>query len=302
MNKSSYIYEKIEELNLETIKLKTSKEYLIGKKILKAKEYLKELKINALIKKMRENRKILKYSHKEDENNYKKIKKSIELKPKIAVYTCITGNYDKIILEPFIKVDNIDFYLFTDNLEQKSEYWNIEPIPKKINEEYNNVLKNRYLKMHPHELFENYDYSIYIDGNVQVMSDLTELVFSINKKVGIAMHKHQFRDCINDEIEVCKIKKKGNYNEMKKQVEKYMKDGFPTKFGMLEATIIVTDLKSKVAKKILNDWWIEFISTDSLRDQISLQYIVWKNNFTIKDIAVLGNNLYRNPKFRVNIH
>ena len=27
-----------------------------------------------------------------------------------------------------------------------------------------------------------------------------------------------------------------------------------------------------------------------------------KNNFKINDIGVLGNNLYRNPKFRVNIH
>ena len=71
---------------------------------------------------------------------------------------------------------------------------------------------------------------------------------------------------------------------------------------MLEATIIVTDLKNKVAKKLLNDWWDEFISTESLRDQISLQYIVWKNKLKIDDIGVLGNNLYRNPKFRVNIH
>lgn len=298
----SYIYEKIEELNLETIKLKTSKEYLIGKKILKIKEYIKELKIISLIKKIIENKKLSKYSHIEVENNYKKTEVNIKSNPKIAVYTCVTGNYDKMILEPFIQVDNIDFYLFTDNFEQKSEYWIIKAIPKDIEKNYNNILKNRYLKMHPHELFNEYDYSIYIDGNVQVMTDLTDLVFSINKKVGVAMHKHQFRDCICDEIKVCKIKKKGNYNEMKKQVKKYIQEGFPKKFGMLEATIIVTDLKNKVAKKILDDWWNEFISTESLRDQISLQYIVWKNNLMIKDIAVLGNNLYRNPKFRVNIH
>ena len=38
MNKESIMYEKIEELNLETIELKTSKEYLIGKKILRNKK------------------------------------------------------------------------------------------------------------------------------------------------------------------------------------------------------------------------------------------------------------------------
>lgn len=302
-NLDEYI-KKIEQLNLETIKLKNSKEYLIGKKIKKISEYLKKFKINQLIKKTIENKKIEKLNaHGELNNNFKVKKKCIEGKlPKIAVYTCITGNYDKEILEPFVKTNNIDFYLFTDNCSVKSTYWNIKKIPEKVDKKYNNILKNRYLKMHPYELFNDYDYSIYIDGNVQVMSDLTELVYSINKKTGIAMHNHQFRDCICKEIKVCKIKKKGNYDEMKKQVDEYIKEGFPKKFGMLEATIIITDLKNKVAKRLLDDWWNEFISTNSLRDQISLQYIVWKNNFEIKDIAVLGDNLYRNPKFRINIH
>ena len=302
MNKLSDIYEKIEELNLETIELKTSKEYLIGKRILTIKKYLKKLQIRKLMRKIIENKKISKYSHEEVENNYKSVEKNAKAKPKIAVYTCITGNYDKEILEPFIKVENIDFYLFTDNNKQNSQNWYIKPIPKNIVEKYNNVLKNRYLKMHPYDLFKDYDYSIYIDGNVRVMSDITELVYAINKKVGIAMHNHQFRDCIYDEVEVCKIKKKGNYKEMKKQIEKYKEEGFPKHFGMLEATIIVADLKSEIGKKFLNDWWKEFISTESFRDQISLQYVVWKNNYKISDICTLGNNLYRNPKFRVNIH
>ncbi len=302
MKKEENFYKKIEELNLETIQLKTSKEYLLGKKILKTKEYLKHLKIKTLINKIITNKKISKYSHDEIENNYKFIEKSNKVQPKIAVYTCITGNYDKKILEPFIETENIDFYLFTDNIKQKSENWYIRPIPKTVDEEYNNILKNRYLKMHPYELFKDYDYSIYIDGNVQVMSDLTEMTYAVDEKIGIAMHKHQFRDCVYDEIEVCKIKNKGNYKEMKRQVEKYSQEGFPKKFGMLEATIIITDLKNEMAKKFLNDWWIEFISTRSLRDQISLQYVVWKNNLKISDIGVLGNNLYRNPKFRINIH
>ena len=302
MNKLSDIYKKIEELNLETIELKKSKEYLIGKRILTIKKYLKKLQIRKLMRKIIDNKKISKYSHEEVENNYKSVERNTKVKPKIAVYTCITGNYDKEILEPFIKVENIDFYLFTDNIKQNSQNWCIRPIPKNIVEKYNNVLKNRYLKMHPYDLFKDYDYSIYIDGNVRVMSDITELVYSINKKVDIAMHNHQFRDCIYDEVEVCKIKKKGNYKEMKKQIEKYKEEGFPKHFGMLEATIIVADLKSEIGKKFLNDWWKEFISTESFRDQISLQYVVWKNNYKISDFCTLGNNLYRNPKFRVNIH
>lgn len=301
MKENDYI-KKIEQLNLENINLKNSKEYLTGKKIIRIKESIRKFHIIALAKKMIANKKISKYNaHEQLDNNYTVNVPNNEKLPKIAVYTCITGNYDKEILEPFLQPSNIDYFLYTDNRETKSVNWEIRELPEKV-EEYNNILKNRYLKMHPQELFPEYDYSIYIDGNVEVMSDLTDLVYSLNEKTGISMHRHQFRNCIYNEIEVCKIKKKGNYEKMKKQVERYKKEGFPSGFGMLEATIIVTDLKNKNAKVILDSWWNEFTSSESLRDQIALQYVIWKNNFRIEDFGSLGNNLYKNPKFRVNIH
>lgn len=300
MKELEYI-KKIEQLNLEIIKLKTSKEFLIGNKMVKTKRYLKKLKFISFIKKIRESKKIAKFNaHEEQENNFF-VNVENNHKSKIAVYTCITGNYDKEILEPFLKMENIDFYLFTDNENITSKYWKVMKLPDNVNQ-YNNILKNRYLKMHPKELFKDYDYSIYIDGNVKVMSDLTDLIYSINDKTGISMHRHQFRNCIYKEIEVCKIKKKGNYSEMKRQVDKYKQEGFPQEFGMLEATIIVSDLNNDNSEKILDDWWNEFISTKSLRDQISLHYVIWKNHLTIEDFGNLGYNLYRNPKFIINIH
>lgn len=301
MNEVDYI-KKIEQLNLENINLKNSKEYLTGKKIVRIKNSIKKFKIIALVKKMMENKKISKYNaHEQFDNNYIVNVSNKEKLPKIAVYTCITGNYDKEILEPFLKPSNIDYFLYTNNTQNKSINWKITELPDNVLK-YNNILKNRYIKMHPHELFSGYDYSIYIDGNVEVMSDLTDLVYSVKDETGISMHRHQFRDCIYNEIEVCRIKKKGNYEKMKIQVENYRNEGFPKNFGMLEATIIVTDIKNKKAKVLLDDWWNEFTSTKSLRDQIALQYVIWKNNFKIDDFGSLGKNLYKNPKFRVNIH
>ena len=292
---------KIERLNLDIINLKNSKEYLLGKKIIMMVNYIKKFKFLDLIKKMIETKKIKKYNaHEELENNYES-KELITIKKKIAVYTCITGNYDKFVQEPFVQISNIDFYLYTDNLNIKSKNWIIREIPDKLNK-YNNILKNRYIKMHPKELFPDYDYAVYIDGNVKVMSNLTDMITTIKPETGISMHRHQFRDCIYKEIEVCRIRKKGNYIKMKEQVEEYRKNGFPENFGMLEATIIFSDIKNENAKKLFDSWWEEFCKTESFRDQISLQYIIWKNHLKINDFGSLGNNLYRNPKFQVYIH
>ena len=70
MNEKEY-QKKIEELNLENIQLKKSKEYATGKKILQVKSMLKKMQICKLVKKIFENRKISKFSNIEKENNFK---------------------------------------------------------------------------------------------------------------------------------------------------------------------------------------------------------------------------------------
>ena len=40
----------------------------------------------------------------------------------------------------------------------------------------------------------------------------------------------------------------------------------------------------------------EFVESGSLRDQISLPYVLWKNNINIKQVSTLGNNVYQNSK------
>ena len=38
------------------------------------------------------------------------------------------------------------------------------------------VKKQRFLKMHPHLLFKDYDLSIYIDGSFKIIGNLDELL------------------------------------------------------------------------------------------------------------------------------
>ena len=35
------------------------------------------------------------------------------------------------------------------------------------------------------------------------------------------------------------------------------------------------------------------------RDQLALPYIIWKLGYHMSDIGSLGNNLFLNPKFRI---
>ena len=282
--------ELIEQFNNDKIKYHNSKKFKIVRFLKMIKKLFIERNFSSL-KNYIKGIKLKKY-----EEKYEIINVTFEpvLDKKIVVYSCIVGNYDSIN-EPIYFNDNVEYILFSDK-DIKSNFWKVRKIPSKILKLKNKTLINRYIKLHPFELFKDYDYSIYIDGNVKTLSDISGFVNCINRKTGIAMFKHHSRKCIYIEEKACILQNKGNKNKIIKQIEKYKSENFPTNFGLLEGTIIVSDLKNENAKNLLIDWWNEFYESESLRDQLSLPYVLWKNNYKIDDIGFLGNNIRACPK------
>ncbi|MDT2599294.1 DUF616 domain-containing protein [Enterococcus hulanensis] len=222
-------------------------------------------------------------------------------KKKIAVYTCVVGGYDKVS-DPTIINENIDYFIFSDHNIQ-SRIWNQISIPSQLLELGNNTLINRYLKFHPQELFDGYDYVIYVDGNVQVSSDITPLLKYTKNRLGVAFHSHGYRDSIYDEVEVLiKVVKRGDPDKLTKQIAGYRQEGFPDNYGLPEATIILTDLSNNMAITFFTQWWEEFLKSQSLRDQIALPYVLWKNGIATSEVTLLGNNLRNSSKFMVATH
>ena len=288
--KNEKLLEYIEQLNYEKIKFKNSYKARVLEGLYVIKRPWK----------------LISFMKRYFRRKYEKIEKTDILSfpsitdKKIVVYSCITEGYDDIN-EPVYHNSNVEYVLFTDRKITNSN-WIIKNIPDKVKKLNSGVLINRYMKMHPYEFFKDYDYAIYIDGNIRSLTDISGFVSKINSKSGLAMFKHYARTCIYDERKVCDIYKKGNKKKLKEQVNKYKNEGFPKHFGLLEATIVVSDLKSKKAQEILEKWYQEFISSESLRDQISLPYVLWKNNYSIDDIGYLGNNIRFCPKIDVTYH
>lgn len=290
----------IERINADYLSALNSPEYKIGDLITRLKITIKTHNIKKIIgfwKLMSANRKLAKFP--------------VVMQNKIfyfneqprwergCVYTCITGGYDQPT-SPMYVSDSYDFILYTDKLDTSKKYWREIDI-KTVTTIEDNITANRYCKLNPFSLFENsnYEYSLYVDGNIQVVSDISSLyTCAKNSRTGIAMHKHKTRDCIFCEGTACIYTGKGNKFNIQRQLKRYKKEGFPEHFGMCEASIIMVDLKNKNAYKIMSEWWKEFLNSESGRDQLAFPYVLWKNGFTISDVGCLGNNLFFNPKFR----
>lgn len=290
----------LEQISGDYLKIINSDQYRIGTNILKMKEVIKTMnfsKMRGFLKYRKSQREIAKISnvvHKE----VKYFTGSVCLN-KGCVYTCITEGYD-IPSDPVYCNDTVDFRMFSDDPDSGSQIWKVTNISS-LNMDFRGNLANRYCKLNPHKILnlDDYKYAIYIDGNIQIVSDVSCLYMAAYKSpIGIAMHRHWARDCAYLEAKACLLTGKGNACKIRAQVQKYKDEGFPNNYGLCEASIIVIDLTNPVSSKIMNAWWEELVRSKSGRDQIAFPYVLWKNNYAINDVGWLGDNLFFNPKFR----
>ncbi len=292
------LMDEIKSLNNEYLELRYGKRYQYGMAI----EYIKKLDLKAikwyithLGRKRRQKR-----SYRDSSISLECVSNYFS-DERIAIYTVVFGKYDKLV-EPKCLPDNCDYYVITDNFVPESSLWkkiDISEYEEKI-KNYSNAEKNRYFKMHPHEVFEKYKYSIYIDGNIEVISDLTEYIARLSD-VGIAIHNHRERDCVYDECNAIKLFRKEKKDNVNKYIKLLIEREMPKHYGLLECNVIVREHHNPVCIQVMEGWWNEYL-VHIKRDQVSLPYVLYKSGISVEKVGVLGNNVNRNPSFRVLKH
>ncbi|GHT82969.1 hypothetical protein FACS1894137_02950 [Spirochaetia bacterium] len=287
-----YLNRKYDELKMEYNRIALSPAYRIGRIVYKLPLFKwlwsflrkKEIDENAL-----------------DHNKLFLTRDDLQWRPKVVIYQIVVGNYDTVKSAFPLYPEIYDCFLFTDS-DIEAKGWKIKRIPEHIKKLNNPILINRYFKMHPYEFFPEYDYSIYVDGSIQIVFDIRPMLRNVSLKTGLALHRAAYRNCTYREGSVLIRVKKGNKKFIIQQMKRYKDAGFPKKWGLFEAGIIICDLHNKKGEDILDLWWREFLSSRSLRDQISLPYVLWVNGYTIDDIGNFGFSIEENQKLIFHGH
>lgn len=217
---------------------------------------------------------------------------------KVVVYTAVFGKTISIN-QPVYCNPKYDYYIFTDQVLDQNSKWksiDIRPYEKYlVNLDY--AAKNRWFKLHPHLLFPDYDYSVYLDGSIILISDVMPMVCSMKNKI-LATHKLKAPvSCVYESAKSVLHANKAPKKLVKEQMEYYRRQGYPKNNGMFENGFLIRKHNDDMCKKIMVDWWKE-METFTMRDQLSLNYVLWKNNIQTENILVLGINIYKNPRFR----
>ena len=216
-------------------------------------------------------------------NKQKTITRKEENINDLVIYTAIFGGKDKLIKPKYIP-QNCDFVCFTDS-DFKSKIWKI----RKIKPWYNDPVRNaRKIKILPHKFLNEYKYSVWIDGNILLRGDVRKLIDEYLNDSNFAVHDHlqnkaDPRGCVYREAEaLLNLEKKGQFKDnpeiIKRQISKYRYEGYPEDCGLAVTMEVLRRHNEKDVIKVMEDWWVE-LKNNSRRDQLSFNYVAWKNNF-----------------------
>lgn len=218
-------------------------------------------------------------------------------KDKICVYTCITGSYDNIH-EIENKEKDIDYLLFTNNKEIKSDTWDIIYVE---DNNLDNQRLSRKIKMLGNDIIDkNYDISVWIDASVTFRKNIGEFVskYFDSDKAPFSAFVHHARNCIYEEAQACLKYNKDTKENVDNHIEFLRKEKFPPNMGLYEMTVFIKEHNNKKVRETMR-LWFDMVCNHSKRDQLSFVYCIWKTGMKINPIEL---NVFDNSWFSWSKH
>ena len=203
---------------------------------------------------------------------------------KLIVYTAVFGDYDAVRAPRGALPSGVELVCFTDRLEAVPDGWHAAPMPAGAGIALSPASRNRWLKMHPHLLFPDHDASLYVDGNIELVGAIGELMADALAGGPLSMYDHPFRDCLYDEAMACAWVGLDWLEPIAAHVERYARDGFPRRFGLFEANVIVRRHHHPQVVRAMQRWWNEW-QHGIKRDQLSLTYALWREELAVHSLG-----------------
>lgn len=190
-----------------------------------------------------------------------------------VVYTAIFGGFDSLS-EVRNPKSNVCYICFTDQEDINSKTWKIVKCEDIMR---NPRLFAKFFKIFPHKIFRTAKTTLWVDGNYLIKSNHWKFLNTYDDLKHIKFYRHSLRNCIYDEAETIK-KEKPEFNPkiISRQIDRYIDENMPANQGLINGAIILRNHESKLLPKLMDEWWFE-IYNYSIRDQLSFNYVNWKN-------------------------
>lgn len=221
---------------------------------------------------------------------------------KYVIYTSVTGAYDNLPEYDYID-ERFDYLCFSNDYPEgeKVGQWKIKSIP--INVAKSNIHLSRYPKLLPHKVLPEYEWSVWLDANLNIKSKeiYDKIIHNIdqnNKWCGI---EHPGTHCIYKEIKVCLELGKVKFLNVLSIFKFLKKEKYPKNNGLFENNFILRKIHDKKIIEIDESWW-KLFNRFIPRDQLSLFYLFWEKNFKPSLFLPKEINTHNSPMFGFKYH
>ncbi len=210
----------------------------------------------------------------------------------MVIYTGIFGDYDELH-EPLVIDPKVDYICFTDQANIKSDVWKIKHVENNANIDLR--LFTRQFKLMPHRFLPEYATSVWMDASMQITNSIVELIHKYQVCSDMLFFPHE-GTCIYD------IALGEQYREKKekllRQMVTYYEDGYPIDNGIIFGGFLVRNHNQNRVIDAMEEWY-SHVEKYSMRDQLSLPYVLWKQNLSY-DLTC--ESIYRNDYYQILDH
>jgi hypothetical protein len=162
--------------------------------------------------------------------------------------------------------------------------------------------RNRFHKLLPHRLFPDHEWSLYLDGNIELRCDPIGFLDRYRDRgPAFFLFPHPDRRTVAEELGACLLKRKDDTLLMTRQVSRYLEAGFRQTFPLTENNVLLRRHHDPALVALSEAWWEE-VRSNSGRDQLSLPFVLERAGY--HDVALFGTgvSVRNSPDFRIKPH
>jgi hypothetical protein len=204
--------------------------------------------------------------------------------PRLVIYTASIGRQDEV-QAPQLITDGATYICFTDIPEivpppwqaRQAAWYTISPDPARAVRWYKILAHQHFPELGPD------DVSIWQDSTHIGVRDYNEIIQDLGDH-DLALLPHFSRDCLYDEADQVALNGLDDQNVILAHIESILLEGYPAHQGLHDGSFLVRRHTAAIAK--FNDIWWLTIAMGSRRDQLSLDYALWKTKVRCLTLGV----------------